>query len=82
MSVRVLKILIVVDESGGTNAQEIAKQLNMTVQEVGQHIKTLMRVGLVERHPRKRINGDYSPANYTSTRREHDSPKGESSSGQ
>ena len=68
MSVRVLKILIVVDESGGTNAQEIAKQLNMTVQEVGQHLKTLMRVGLVERNPRKRINGDYSPANYTSTR--------------
>lgn len=61
-------------QTGGTNAQEIAKQLNMTVQEVGQHIKTLMRVGLVERHPRKRINGDYSPANYTSTRREPDSP--------
>ena len=68
MTVRILKILIFIDESGYTNAQVVANEFNLTVQQVGQYLGLLERVGLVVKHPKKRINGELVPPHYCSNR--------------
>ena len=77
MTVKVLKILIFLDESGCTNAQVVANEFDLTVQQVGQYLGLLERVGLVVKHPRKKINGEYSPAHYCSNRPNSNPPMGD-----
>ena len=68
MSVRVLKILICVDNSEGTNAQEIAKQLNMTPDDIVAQIRMLKRLEMVEIQSRTTKQGEKVPTAYRSRR--------------
>ena len=77
MTVKVLKILIFIDESGCTNAQVVANEFDLTVQQVGQYLGLLERVGLVMKHPKKRINGEVVPPHYCSNRPNSNPPMGD-----
>jgi|MEHZ01.1.fsa_nt_MEHZ010066005.1_1 hypothetical protein len=68
MSVKPLKVLLLLDLRGWTTAQCIAKELNMTPHEVAAQLRILMRFGFVDDRPRKRINGELNPAIYCSIR--------------
>lgn len=78
MTVKALKVLIILDSGGWRTCQEIADQLNLTVNEVVAQIRILKRLKMVEDTPRTMKSGEKVPTAYRSRR--FDSPKGESTS--
>ena len=77
MGVKVLKVLIILDEGGFLSCQEIGSRLNLTPHDVMAQIKMLKRLGMVEVQPRTKRQGENIPAQYRSKR--FDTPKGVSS---
>ena len=68
MGTKVLKFLIVLDEGGWKSCQEIAKQLNMTPDDIVAQIRMLKRLEMVEIQSRTTKQGEKVPTAYRSRR--------------